>query len=197
MRLARAAAKRPRPLGRRGKLCECCATGARLWRSATHRVSKFLSADASWRLSQSRVASVRQSVLFTSLNDAPEPWQSRSQDPATPVQGTTDLCHDVCFINCSSSYLGALCASRTVLPAELLRVVPRLGVQYVAMVLPDGGRMQCRLNTHMRGQGRLSGNWLEVQDALGLIRPEQAPHPPPPLPSHPLHLIMVVERNLP
>ena len=51
----------------------------------------------------------------------------------------------------------------------------RVLAQYVEMVLPGGERVPCRLNTHMRGQGRLSGNWLVVQDALGLNRPDQVP----------------------
>lgn len=45
--------------------------------------------------------------------------------------------------------------------------------QHVELVLPDGDHVPARLNTHARGQGRLSGNWLETQDALGLGCPDQ------------------------
>ncbi len=67
--------------------------------------------------------------------------------------------------NCS---LGS-CIPSSVYVDGMVRVL----VQYVEMVLPGGERVPCRLNTHMRGQGRLSGNWLVVQDALGLNRPDQ------------------------
>ena len=52
-------------------------------------------------------------------------------------------------------------------------------VQWVDMVLPGGDRVPCRLNLHIRGQGRTSGNWPAVQDALGLNHPDQVRPVPP------------------